>query len=76
MRRVSRQRVVPRQEGHREGQHRQQECRELRLCLKVSISTTFYNHHFLNDSVFRSFYLLTVWVCIFLAKGNELKSCS
>ncbi len=31
---------------------------------------------FLYESFLRSFYVLTIWVCIFLAKGFWRKSCS
>ena len=31
---------------------------------------------FSYKSILRSFYVLTVWVCIFLVKENQRKSCS
>ena len=46
------------------------------LWRQVSISPTFYVQLFSYESVIWSFYLLTVWVCSFLAKENWLKSCS
>ncbi len=41
---------------------------------KVSISSTFYNQLFMRKCFF-SFFLITVWVCCFMAKGNWHKSC-
>jgi hypothetical protein len=43
---------------------------------KVSISPIFHEQLFLYESFLRSFYVLTIWVCIFLVKGFWRKSCS
>ena len=48
------------------------EQQELQWKLKI-IYSTFYEHLILNKSVMRSVFILTVCVCVFLAKGNGQK---
>ncbi len=46
------------------------------FCHQVSISPIFFDQLFRTKVFLRSFYVLTIWVCNFLAKGFWHKRCS